>query len=57
MRAQRNEYVAAFEVKSATGQLTITALGLAVDPYDEEDNYRRIRNRWFGSNGTLFVDE
>ena len=56
VRAQRNEYVAAFEVKSATGQLTITALGLAVAPYDAEDNYRRMRNRWFGSNGTLFAD-
>ena len=57
VRAQRNEYVAAFEVKSATGQLTITALGLAVARYDEEDNYRRMRHRWFGSNGTLFAEE
>ena len=57
VRAQRDEYVAAFEVKSAIGRLTVTALGLGVEPFDEEAYYSRVRDRWFGSNGTLFNEE
>ena len=57
VRAQRDEYVAAFEVKSSTGRLTVAALGLGVDLFDEEAYYRRVRNQWYGSNGALFNEE
>ena len=57
VRAQRDEYVAAFEVKSSIGRLTVAALGLGVEAFDEEAYYQRIRNRWFGSNGTLLGNE
>ena len=57
VRAQRDEYVAAFEVKSAIGRLTVAALGLAVEPYDDEAHYRQVRDRWLGSNGALSTDE
>jgi outer membrane protein len=53
VRAQRDEYVAAFEVKSSIGRLTVAALGLGVEAFDEEVYYNRVRNRWFGTNGTL----
>ena len=35
VRAQRDEYVAAFEVKSSIGRLTVAALGLSVELFDE----------------------
>ena len=48
VRAQRNEVVARFTLKSAVGSLSAANLKLQVDIYDAEKNYRRVRNRWFG---------
>ncbi len=54
VQAQRDEYVAAFELKSAVGRLTAQGVGLGVESYDETDYYRRVRERWTGLNGELF---
>ena len=48
VRAQRNEYVAGFQLLAAIGRGTAAALNLPVDTYDPERNYRRATNTWFG---------
>ena len=52
VRSERDELVAKFELKSAVGGLTAMELKLPVDIYDAEQNYRRVRNRWFGGDGS-----
>ncbi len=52
VRSERNELVARFELKSAVGGLTARELKLPVEIYDAERNYRRVRNRWFGGDGS-----
>ena len=52
VRSERDELVARFELKSAVGGLTARELKLPVDIYDPESNYRRVRNRWFGDDGS-----
>lgn len=49
VRAQRDEMVAAFNVLSATGQLTAQQLNLPVQYYDPKANYDKTRNKWFGT--------
>ena len=46
--AERDAYVAGFQLLTAVGRGTATALGLPVDLYDPERNYRRATNTWFG---------
>lgn len=48
VRAQRDQIVAIYGVKSAVGVLTARALDLPVDYYDPEEHYREVRDRWFG---------
>ena len=43
VRAQRDEIVAAYQVKSAIGALTARRLALPVELYDPEENYRSVR--------------
>ena len=43
VRAQREEIVAAYQLKSAIGALTARQLGLPVDLYDPEEHYLRVR--------------
>ncbi len=47
-RAQRDELVAAYQLRSAVGQLTAEALELPVERYDFTGHYRRVRDKWFG---------
>ena len=47
--AQRDEIAAAYELKAAVGSLTARELGLQVPYYDDEQNYRAVRGRWWGS--------
>lgn len=47
-RAQRNEIVAGYTALSAMGRLTAADLGLSVDLYDPESDYRAVRDRWYG---------
>ena len=43
-----NEVVASLELRQVIGTLTAHALALPVTPYDPEDNYRRVRGKWWG---------
>jgi TolC family type I secretion outer membrane protein len=52
VRSERDELVARFELKSAVGGLTALELKLPVEIYDAERNYRGVRNRWFGGDGS-----
>ncbi|HEX9809033.1 MAG TPA: TolC family outer membrane protein [Alphaproteobacteria bacterium] len=49
VRSERDEVVARFELKAAVGELTARDLGLAVELYDSERNYREVRDKWFGA--------
>ena len=55
--AQRDEVVAAFELKAAVGQLTARQLNLPVDFYDPERHYREVRGKWFGGGSTGQAEE
>jgi outer membrane protein len=48
IRARRDEIVAGYTVWAAMGLLTARDLGLDVEPYNPEDDYLAVRNRWFG---------
>ena len=49
VRAQHDEMVAAFQVKSALGQMTAEGLALSVDAYDPTKHYEDVRNQWIGT--------
>lgn len=49
VRALRDLIVASYELGSATGRLTARDLGLQVDFYDSEANYRAVRNSLIGT--------
>lgn len=46
---ERNEIVAAYQLKQGIGELTARKLELPVTYYDETLNYRNNRDRWFGT--------
>ncbi len=48
VRSERDEYVGAYSLLSALGLLTAQALGLPVEIYDPERNYRAVRWRMIG---------
>ncbi len=52
VRAQRNEIVALYELKSSMGQLTARDLELPVTLYDPREHYRETRKKWFGGNSS-----
>ena len=54
VRAQREEIVAAYQLKAAIGALTAQQLGLPVDLYDREEHYRIVRG---SPGGWLWWDE
>jgi outer membrane protein len=47
--AERDEYVAGFELRSAIGLLTAADIGLPVSVYDPGEYYSRVRNRLIGT--------
>ncbi len=49
VQSQRDEVVAAYQLASATGQLTAVKLGLPVEVYDPTRNYAETRGRWWGT--------
>ena len=49
VNAEANRVVAAYQLQSAIGHLTARDLNLNVEIYDPEQNYNRVRNKWFGS--------
>ncbi|MGE5504079.1 MAG: TolC family outer membrane protein [Actinomycetota bacterium] len=48
-RAQRDEAVAAFQLRSALGEMTAKALSLPVDVYDPVKHYEDVRGQWIGT--------
>lgn len=48
VRAEREEILASFQLKSAVGELTTEGLGLKVERFDAERHYRVTRNRLMG---------
>jgi len=48
VRAERNEVVAAYQLKSSVGDLTARRVGLPVDLYDPTQHYDAVRGLWFG---------
>ncbi len=54
--AQRDEIVAVFELKEATGSLTIASMGLSVDTYDPTKHYKEVKEKWFGGNSSGEID-
>lgn len=49
VRAQRNSYVAGYQLLAAVGRMTVGSLGLPVETYDPDAHYLDVRNQWFGS--------
>ena len=49
VRAQRDETVSAYALKSALGGMTADGLSLAVEVYDPTKNYNDVRDRWIGT--------
>jgi outer membrane protein len=49
VRAQHDEMVAAFQVKSALGQMTADGLALPVEVYDATKHYEDVRDQWIGT--------
>jgi outer membrane protein len=47
--AERDQVVAAYQLIASTGRLTADDLGLSVKIYDPVENYRKVRNKWFGT--------
>ncbi len=52
VRARRDEIVAIFNLKEATGKLTAKQLKLPVDFYDPTSHYQEVRGKWFGGSST-----
>ncbi|MBL4613907.1 MAG: TolC family outer membrane protein [Magnetovibrio sp.] len=50
VKSQRDETVAALTLLSSIGNLTAPDLNLAVDLYDPQGHYRKVRDKWFGGN-------
>lgn len=48
VRAQRDEIVAAYWVRSTIGTLSASSLGLPVELYNVDDHYESVRGKWFG---------
>lgn len=49
VRAQRDEMVAAFQLKTALGQMTASELNLQVEEYDPVGHYQSVRGKWIGT--------
>ncbi|MGB0749824.1 MAG: TolC family outer membrane protein [Magnetospiraceae bacterium] len=46
--AERDRLVAAFQLRESVGTLTARDLALPTPLYDPTENYRRVRDKWFG---------
>ena len=50
--AERDEYVAGYQLLATIGRLTALNIDLPVQTYDPERHYRKVRNKWWGWNIT-----
>ena len=48
VRARRDEFVAGYELMSAIGRLSVAHLKVEVTPYDTEEHYREVRDKFWG---------
>ncbi|MCO5084966.1 MAG: TolC family outer membrane protein [Rhizobiaceae bacterium] len=46
--SERDVVVASYATLSATGQLSVEKLGLAVEKYRPEEHYNAVKDKWFG---------
>ncbi len=51
--ARRTVFVAMYDVLAAVGNLNAEEMALDVEFYDPEVNYKRVRNKWSGTDGGL----
>ncbi|WP_169545038.1 TolC family outer membrane protein [Sneathiella aquimaris] len=51
--SRRDVSIAVYDVLAAVGNLGARELGLNVELYDPEANYKRVRNKWTGTDGGL----
>lgn len=47
--AERNRVVSGYQLLAAIGHLTADDIGLEVPIYDPDANYKRVRNKWIGT--------
>lgn len=52
-QAERDLIVAAYQLLGSMGTLTARDLRLNVEYYDPEENYLRVRNKWFGTDADI----
>ena len=52
VRAQRDQVISAFQLKSALGALTARQLDLPVVHYDPDRHYREVRGEWVGGSSS-----
>jgi outer membrane protein len=50
VRSMRDELVATHQVRQAVGESTAAKLGLPVELYNVDKNYREVRHKWWGLN-------
>jgi outer membrane protein len=53
VQAERDEYVAAYQLLDAIGRLDVSRLDIGVDAYDPEAHYKESAKRWYGTDGGL----
>lgn len=49
VQAQHDEMLAAFQIRSAVGQMTAADMALPVDVYDPVQHYEDVRGKWIGA--------
>lgn len=49
VNAERSRVVAGYQLLAAIGRLTARDVGLSVPFYDPEENFRRVRDKWIGT--------
>jgi outer membrane protein len=49
VNAERARVVAGYQLLAAVGRLTARDIGLSVPLYEPEENYRRVRDKWIGT--------
>lgn len=47
--AERSRVVSGYQLLAAIGHLTAAEVGLKVPLYDPDENYKRVRNKWIGT--------
>jgi outer membrane protein len=55
VRAQRTEYVAAYQLLASVGRMTVQSLELPIEAYDPNAHYIDVRDQWIG--GSKWADD